>query len=378
MSELLRKIKYNIRSYFETADMILITLTVACSVYGLILVASATSSMSNRLIAVQLFSAVVGFILMIVISKIDYQIFSELWFVMLVLSLLCLGVTLIFGTGPTGSTNRNWLNFGPVSIQPSEFVKLAYIIVIASVISRFGDNISSLRGVATTLGIAATILVPLMLTGDLGMLIVYVFITALMLFIAGLSIWYFVGVLAVGAISVPFLWTNFLHEYQKNRIIFGFNPELDPSDVGYQAVQGKIAIGSGGFAGKGLFQGSQVQNGYVPAHHTDFIFSVSGEELGFIGTILLLALLVAIMLRIFYRSKQAEDSFGALLCIGVFATFVFQVFINILMCVGMFPVIGITLPFFSYGGSSMLSSFMAIGIVLSVSCNNRTLSFNRL
>ena len=301
MSDIFRKIKYHIRSYFETADIWLIVLTVACSLYGLILVASATSSMSKRLIAVQLLSAVIGFILMIVISKIDYQIYSELWFILLILSVLCLGVTLIFGTGPTGSTNRNWLNFGPVSIQPSEFVKLAYIIVTASVISRFGDNINSLRGIFTTIGISCIILVPLMLTGDLGMFIVYLFITALMLFIAGLSIWYFAGVLAAGAISVPFLWTNFLHEYQKNRIIFGFNPELDPSDVGYQAVQGKIAIGSGGFSGKGLFQGTQVQNGYVPAHHTDFIFSVSGEELGFIGTILLLALLIAVMLRIFYR-----------------------------------------------------------------------------
>lgn len=375
VKELLRHVRQTVITYLKTADLMLIIMSILCSSYGIVLVASATSSMSRRLIAIQLFAAFVGFVLMIIISRIDYQNFSELWLLFLAAGFLILIVTFVFGTGPSGTTNRNWLRFGPVSIQPSEFVKLAYIIVMASVISRFGENINAIRNLAVTLGIATLLLAPLALTGDLGMLIVYVFILAVMLFIAGLSIWYFAGVIAAGAIAIPFMWTYVLHNYQKNRIIFGFNPELDPTDVGYQAVQGKIAIGSGGMVGKGLFEGTQVQNGYVPAHHTDYIFSVAGEELGFIGALAVVVLLVAVMIRIYVRSLKSEDSFGSLLCIGIFATFVFQVFINIMMCLGMFPVIGITLPFFSYGGSSMLSSFMAMGIVLSVSCNNKTLSF---
>ena len=205
-------------------------------------------------------------------------------------------------------------------------------------------------------------------SGDLGSALVYFFIFAVMMFMAGVRIYWFILGFAGIAAMVPLAWTFFLEDYQKNRILAPYDPSIDPDNTGvnWQQHQAEIAIGSGQLTGSGLGQGTQTQAGAIPGQHTDFIFAVIGEELGMIGACLVLVLLTAIVIRCVQIGLRSGDSLSALVCFGVAASVVFQTFENVGMCIGIAPVVGITLPFFSYGGSSVASMFMAMGLVSGV------------
>ncbi len=367
-----------IKRYFRSTDWILYIMTAAAAIYGLVLVYSASLNLSSgsRNFLVQCLGIVVGIAAMIVISLIDYRSFSDIWFIVLGITCAALALTALIGTGPTGSGNRNWINLGFINLQTSEFTKYTFIVMLAALIDRFGDainRISNLLIIVATIGVTCALL---LITGDLGMTVIYFCIAVVMLFTAGVKIRYFL--IALGGICAvfPLAWKFLLKDYMKKRILAGFNPQVDPIVYGYQAIQGSTAIGSGGFSGVGLGNGTMVQSGSVPAHWTDFIASVAGEELGFIGMLLLIGVLLAVMFRVFHLSKQCQNVMGSQICIGIFAVFFVQTFINIFMCIGMFPVIGITLPFFSYGGSSILSIFCAIGLVQSVVKHNQQFTFS--
>ncbi|MBC8535230.1 FtsW/RodA/SpoVE family cell cycle protein [Feifania hominis] len=365
------------RKYLHEIDLFLVGLCLSCTAYGLLLVASATSTFStNRNIMVQSIGAGIGIVMMIVISLFDYETLCDLWKFFLALSIAVMAFTLVFGTGPKGQTNKNWIDLKVIMVQPAEFVKLSFIVSFAACIERLKQNLNSVKALLL-LGIHAAVVIGMvLLTGDTGTVIVFCFIAFFMLFAAGLSWKIQAAGLLTAVVATPFVWQYALKPYMRNRILFAFNPEGDPSGIGFQAVQSKIAIGSGQITGKGLFQGTQVNN--VPEKQTDFIFAVAGEELGFVGSVLVVLLLAAVMLRILHHARTARTDEGCLICVGVFAMFFIQVFENIGMCIGLLPVIGITLPFFSYGGSSILSVYCSIGLVLSVVRKRKSSSLDYL
>lgn len=374
---LFSRILKSVRTYCRHIDIFLALSAIIAALFGLLLVTSASKSFSShKLIIVQSAAIIIGLVAMVIISSIDYETLCELYVFLFGLSILALIITIIFGYGPTGTNNRNWLSLGFVDVQPSELVKLSYIISLAATIDKAAKEINSLKYLLFLFSQIAIICGLILVQGDMGSMLVFLMISVFMLFVSGVKLRLFAIGLGTVALAAPLIWQYGLSNYMKDRILFGFNPELDPSGVGYQAVQSKLAIGSGQLLGKGLFKGPQIQNELVPAKETDFIFAVSGEEFGFIGSILVVLVLFAIMLRILSLAWNSETASGSAICIGVLSMFFFQTVENIGMCLGVLPVIGITLPFFSYGGSSMLSSFCAIGLVLSVSMHRKTLSFH--
>lgn len=365
----MRKILSFIIGIFEKADIFLLTLCVASSFYGITLIMSATSSFgTKKYVIVQFAAMLMGLAAAAVILLIDIENLVTLDKYVYGLCIFVLVLTLLVGTEVYG--NKNWIILGPVSVQPSEFVKVGFIVTFASHITKVRENINYPRAIIS-LGIHFAIIFGLvMLEGDLGTGLVFLFIFATMLFAAGLHRLYFiVGGVAIAA-AAPFVFNN-LSKYQQMRILAVYDPSLDPLGYGYHTIQSKIALGSGGLGGAGLFEGVQTQYGILPAKQTDFIFSVAGEELGFIGSMAVLVLISVIILRVFYLAKKARTFTGMLVCSGVGAVFLFQATENIGMCLGLLPVIGITLPFFSYGGSSMLSSMCLLGLVMSVESHRK-------
>jgi len=215
----------------------------------------------------------------------------------------------------------------------------------------------------------------ILLQPDFGTAVVFACIMMVMLFIAKLSWKFFAALAGIVAGAIPVAWNFFLADYQKQRIINLFNPENDPTGTGFQVAQSKMAIGSGQIFGNGLYEGSSQLNNFLPERHTDFIFSVVCEELGFIGAVVVIALLIAIIVRCIVVGLNAKNSLGRYICFGVAAMFTFHVVENIGMCIGIMPVTGIPLPFFSYGGSSLLTNLIAVGLVLNVRYRTKVISF---
>jgi rod shape determining protein RodA len=215
---------------------------------------------------------------------------------------------------------------------------------------------------------AGSIVGLILLSGDLGVTLVYVGIIAIMLAFAGLSIWYFVGAAVTVILAFPFLWPM-LSNYQQMRILVGFQPELDPSGYGFQALLSLDAISSGGVLGRGINSGGYYE--ILPASHTDFIFSTYCEMFGFVGAIVFLLILIMLITRILRIAKHSKNYFGSLICVGIAGMFIVQSVMNIGMCLAMFPVIGITLPFMSYGGSSMLALYLSMGFVHAISAHGK-------
>ncbi len=356
-------------------DIALLSLCVASSAYGMLLIASATSSYgTKKYVIVQLGAMLIGLGAAFLIVAVDYENLCSLGIYIFGLSVVLLVLTLIIGTEVLG--NKNWIIIGPLSIQPSEFVKVGFIITFSAHLTRVKDKINSPRALIPLLLHFGVIFFLVLKEGDLGTGLVYLFVFILMMFAAGLH-WLYFSVGGVAALaSLPFVF-NSLDNYQRMRILAVYDPELDPLGYGYNTIQSKIAVGSGGLAGEGLFNGIQTQYSILPAKQTDFIFSVAGEELGFVGSIIILALLAAVIFRVFYIAKSSRDYTGMLICVGAGAVLLFQAAENIGMCIGVLPVVGITLPFFSYGGSSMLANFCLAGLVMSVHSHRQTGFFKK-
>lgn len=369
-----RKLKDNIQNF----DLPLFLAAIFTAILGIILVRSAslTYAAGGRIVIIQTVALVLGLIGCVVMAFWDYEFLSFHSKSLFALNIFLLVLVLIIGIGREEVGGNSWINLGPVSFQPSEVVKIGYIICFAVQLSRIdGSEINNLQNVLLSLLHVGVILVLILLQPDFGTAMVFVAVFCGMIFVAGISWKYILSAfLGLGAI-VPLMWFFFLKEYQKNRILVFLNPELDPMVSGYQVIQSKIAVGSGGFTGMGLFKGIQTQLGYIPAKHTDFIFSVAGEELGFLGSLLIIALLFFIVLRCFYIAANAKNSLGRYISVGVGCMFLAQSFENIGMTIGIMPVTGITLPFLSYGGSSILTNMLAIGLVLNVHLKRKPLNF---
>ena len=325
----------------------------------------------------QAFSTAVGFVAMMAMTFIDYDaLISKMKYVFFGITVVLLIIVGIWGTGSYG--NENWLSFDlgfiNLSFQPSELVKITYIIVYALHLDRLKDKINHPLSVLQLGAHALLILGLIMLTGDLGMALVYVAITAIMIFSSGLSLWYFAGVIAVVITAAPFLWTH-LSERQQLRILVGFNPDLDPLDVGWQAIASRNCIISGGFRGAGFSGGSKYFS--LGEGQSDFLFAAFSEKFGFIGAFLYIALITTMILRILWIARGTRKNYAAYICIGIAGMLLAQSAENIGMCLAMLPVVGITLPFFSYGVSSMVSMYLCIGVVQSICAHNKKYYFER-
>jgi rod shape determining protein RodA len=366
----LKKFLPQLRDFVHRADMFLFTICVICALYGIVVIASATKSYENgsaQFVIVQTLALVLGILLFIAMTVIDVDIFAQHWTWLYGLSALLLLSLIPFGAvSDTG--NNGWLRFFGIGIQPTEIVKLAFIIVLAKQLAYLKDykNLNSVTSVAQIVGHFILMFGLILVTAqDLGSALVYFFIFAVMLFVAGVKIYWFIMGAAAIACMVPIFWTYFLEDYQRNRILAPYDPSIDPDNTGinWQQNQSKIALASGQLTGTGLGEGTQSQSNAIPGKHTDFIFAVIGEELGLIGACLVLLLLMIIVIRCVQVGLRSGSTMSMLVCFGVAATVVFQTFENVGMCIGIAPVVGITLPFFSYGGSSLFSMFAAMGLV---------------
>lgn len=325
---------------------------------------------------VQAGAAILGLGCVLFLSQIDYQdICDKLTIPLFIFSILLLVATLVIGSeGEYGS--KSWIRIPgiPFNIQPSEFVKLFLIITFAKHLSKEKKNINNPLTLVRLMCHASPIIILVLLQGDLGTALVYMVMIISMLFAAGLSLWYFVGIGAVAVIATPYLWP-YLGEYQQMRILCGFNPELDPDYYGFQALAAKKAISSGGIFGKGLFGGSLYQS--VPMANSDSIFAIIGEKFGFIGCVLIFIIFITLIIRIIWIAKNARKTYSGYICIGISAVLIAQFVENIGMNLAMLPVVGITLPFLSYGGSSVLSLYLMIGIVESIYVHKQKYFFER-
>lgn len=355
----------SIGHYFRHTDLYLLFVALCCSAFGAVLVYSATRTMDNpnKYVIVQLASVAIGVIMFILMSLFDLEDMSRYWkwFVLVNIALQLL----LFPFGTSEGGNNSWLRFGPVGIQPGEIGKVIFIFTFAAHVAHEFDRLNHWR---TLLGlgihmmiIAGAVIVP---SHDAGVALSYVFIFIIMLFGAGLSLKWFVGGAVVLLASIPFLW-QMISGFRLTRILVLFDPSIN-EEVAWHTEKSKLAIGAGQIFGSGFLQGNQMQHSNFPGKHTDFIFSVAGEEFGLIGCLLILALLCLLILRLFYVSFTANSTFSSVLTIGIAGMFLSQTFENILMCIGMFPVVGITLPLFSYGGSSVITMYAALGIAAGV------------
>jgi rod shape determining protein RodA len=313
----------------------------------------------------QFYWLIIGLILLLAVCSIDYHIFEDLsyWFYGIVVFLLLL----VLLTGKTSMGATRWLNLGLFSMQPSEPMKIVITMTIARFFSR--NQSAALLGFRDILKPLLILSVPVLLIAkqpDLG--------TAIMVCLVAGTIILAVGVrwstlLTIVLISLPTMyiaWNYLLRIYQKNRVLNFLNPERDPLRSGYHLIQSKIAVGSGGIFGKGFMQGTQSQLRFLPEQHTDFAFSVFAEEWGFIGSFIVLLLYVALVLWGMHVASRCNDRFGTLLAVGVTAMLFWHIIINIGMVIGLFPVVGVPLPLFSYGGTSMITSMVGLGILLNI------------
>ena len=380
---MLRSLGKYIKNSFARFDKPLLILSMLITVMSLVTIFSARENFGSSKLIMQIAMTVVGICAIIVLVNLDYRIFVErYWKILWFISIALLGVTLIFGdTGANGAetTNRSWLTIVKLGsrsfqIQPSEFVKIAFIISFSKHLSMVKDKINKIKTLIPLAIHAGAIVGLILLSGDLGVTLVYIGIIAVMLAFAGLSFWYFAGALGLVVIAFPFIWP-LLSNYQQMRILVGFEPQLDPSGYGFQPLLSLNAISAGGVFGRGMNSGGYYEK--LPASHTDFIFSTYCEMFGFIGAIVFLAVLLLLILRLVKIAKNCQDDFGTLIAVGVAAMFIVQSIMNIGMCLAMFPVIGITLPLMSYGGSSMLAIYIAMGMVHAISAHDKGIKFTK-
>jgi len=345
-------------------DLAIPSTTIFLAGYGLLVIYSATRGLPGSFLLKQVVSLVLGIGLSVALLTFDYRrlkVVTPFIYGFTVLSLL-----VVFLWGEVKGAGR-WISLGPLNFQPSEYAKLVMILVLANLLSESKEDPESLRGMLAPLLWTLPVMFLIFLQPDLGTALVIAAILLSLLYLAGVRMRYWLGL--VGAGCVAFLCGIFFHifkEYQVKRLLAFFNQSGDTSAAGYQLAQSKIAIGSGQVLGKGLTHGTQTNLNFTPEHHTDFIFSVIGEELGLLGGLLLIAIFCYLFWRTYQVAIKSRDLYGTYLAMGVLSMLAFQVVVNIGMAVGIMPITGIPLPFISYGGSSLMVNLMAVSLVMNV------------
>jgi len=334
---------------------------------GLIFLYSASDGNTSTVVK-QSFFVIFGLILMFLVSQPDPDFYKNNSLVFLIISIILILLTLLFGKEVNGA--KRWLDLGVFTLQTSEIIKIALPVFLAAYLYDKALPISLLNTFLTLL-LILVIVNFVRIQPDLGTSLVILIAGLYILFLAGLS-WRFIGVSSsIFILSLPFIWNNFLEPFQRQRVLTLLDPAADPFGSGWNITQSKIAIGSGGIQGKGYQMGSQAHLDFLPETETDFIFSVIAEEFGFIGVCILLAVFFFILIRCLYLALNARDRFCRLTIGGLSLLFISTIFINLAMVVGIIPVVGMPLPFISKGGSSLLSFYIAFGIIISMASHKK-------
>ena len=347
----------------------LIGLVIVISLLGILNIYSATTPykvVGTPYYLKQLNWIMFGIFISLIVCSVDYHILEDLSYWLYGFMIVLLVAVLVVGRSSMGATR--WLNLGVFNIQPSELLKIVIIITFARFFNRFQSVVGlTVRDVLIPLGILIVPTVLIMKQPDLG--------TAIVVILIALSITFYVGVrrttiVTFFCVTIPFIWlawAKLLRPYQKNRVLDFLDPERSRLGSGYHVIQSKIAVGSGGLFGKGFIKGTQSQLRFLPEQHTDFAFSVFAEEWGFIGCLMLIILYLSLVLWGLNIARRCNDRFGSILAIGVTAMLFWHIVINMGMVIGLFPVVGVPLPLFSYGGTSMITTMVGIGILQNVS-----------
>ena len=364
----MKRLGEKIKEITQKGDMVLLALCVITTIFGIVMIYAATAGGDNaRYIIIQTGCLFAGIIIYFALTVFDIEILAGQRTMLFIFNTLFIGMLLVFGIeGDTG--NKSWLRFPflPFNIQPAELCKITYIIILAKTMSIHQNHVSSPKCVLQLafhmLFIVGLIIV---ISRDTGVALIFIFIFLSMAFVGGVSGWWFLAGIGAFAVAAPTLWSTVMRSDQKNRILALYDSSIDPNglNVMWQTNQNLKTLRNGGLTGQGLFNGTMTNSGAIPARHTDSIFSTIGEQLGMIGSVVVLLLLLAIVVRIIYVGIKSPDYMNRLICIGIASMLLFQILINVGVCLGLLPVIGLALPFVSYGGSSIITSFIAMGIV---------------
>jgi len=365
-----------IADYFREADKLLLALSLFASLYGSVAVFSATYYMENyRPAIIQFGATVLGVIAAVIISTVDYEKITKRWYLVALLGIIPVILTFFIGIAPEGTDDRAWLDLGITTFQPSELLKICFVITFSVHLKKIKENINKLKYLIPLCLHGAFPVVLIHLQGDDGTALVFAVMVLCMMWAAGVSWKYFLLAFSTLAIASPFLYFFVMNEDQRRRIGVIFDVSADIKDIGYQQWRGRMALANGGWTGQGFLKGDLTQAGAVPESYNDFIFVSIGEEFGFLGCIVVMLLLAAICLRCIRVARICSNDTGKYICVGIFGMILAQAIINIGMCTSVLPVIGVTLPFFSAGGTSLLCLFLGIGLVLNVYMhrNSRTI-----
>lgn len=359
--------------FFRRLDKTLLILVTICSVISVILLYSlyknGIGGLDKSYYITQLISMFLGIGACLVVASIDYHTLSRLWFLYAPIALVLVLLTFTgLGLQRAGADDRAWLNLGFMTMQPSEVLKLAFILTFSFHLSKDAENINRPLHLLFILLHGAVPIGLIVLQGDYGTALIFIMMFVVMLFSAGLSFKYIIAAIAVTPPIIYVLWNYVLQSLHKNRILVLIHPGTDPMGLEYQQNLGLASLGAGGLFGKGLFNNKDYVE--VPEIHNDFIFAYVGQAFGFIGAIAVIILLTYICLKILSDSRSTMDKQGKLICLGTFAMIFTHCFMNIGMVLKVMPVIGIPLPFFSAGGTALVSMYVAIGLVLSCGTHN--------
>jgi len=374
--------------FFRDADIFLLIVSVISSIYGIILINSITKNFTpaqGGQTNVQIGAMIIGLVLFVLFSYIDIDIIADKSRFLFLFSVMMISTLLLWGEGEDEVGRGAWLRFGNIGIQPGEVVKVTFIIILARMIVNFKER-KAFNSIISILQIFIVFAIifgfVLIVSQDIGTALVYFGIFAVMLFTGGMKLrWFAIGAALITA-ATPLIWDSFLNQKQRDRILAPFAWEtVDPTRQGvlWQPDLSVEAIATGGFLGQGLGNGRLTQTaGAIPAQHTDFILSAAGEELGFAGCMLIIILLVTIIIRCVYIGIKSNNPLGMLVCMGVAGMLIVQTIMNLGMALGLMPVIGVPLPFFSYGGSSLVTCLAAMGLVSGIKMRPKPVRFRNL
>jgi len=353
---------------FENFDRPLFATALILTAVGLMTIYSSSYLNQMGIFYRQLIFMGMGWGLALVISFLDYRVFERLaWPALFVAVVLLVLVELV---GRKGGGAQRWIELGPFVLQPSEPTKIAIVLCLARFYSREKVNLESGYGLFDLWPVMLIVGLPLYLIyrqPNLGTVMLIVFTTTTIVFLCNLKVRTLIMFLLVVAIGAPLSYKFVLHDYQRNRVNTFLNPESDPQGKGYHTIQSKISTGSGQLMGKGYLKGTQSKLEFLPEHHTDFVFSVFAEEWGFMGSLVVMGLYLVLIWLGVDVVRKSKDKFGSVLAMGCLSIIIWNLVVNVGMELGLLPVVGVTLPFFSYGGSSVFTTMIALGILLSVS-----------
>ena len=361
---------------FKNMEWWILISSILLCIVGFVALYSATQSTDFEALKRQIIWFAISFVIMIVVAFINYETLAKFSPILYGISIILL-IAVLFTDEVHGA--RSWFNIGSFSLQPAELAKIAVILFVASTMVKIQERGKSEINVFWKLGIVLlTVAIPIILIilqPDYGTAAAYIVALALMLFVSGIDKKYIIISILIVVIVLPLLYLFVLPEHAKTRIDVFLNPDLDPKGSGYNVLQSKIAIGAGELTGMGILNGNQTQLGYLSPKTTDFIYSVIGEEMGFIVAALVILVYVTLITRSLYVAKTARDDIGSYIAAGISGIFLFHMTENIGMTMGLLPITGVPLLFVSYGGSSMITSFIAIGLLLNISGNRKKTMF---